>query len=120
VLLVHLRRSEIADHAIPTKILSYMAAGRAVLCATGGAAANLIRAADAGIVTEPGNAAALVAAVTQLAGLSPEARARLGQNGRAYLLAHFDKQTIIDDYERILSELASGDFARRPQAEHRA
>lgn len=120
VLLVHLRCSQIADHAIPTKILSYMAAGRPVLCATGGAAADLIRSAEAGIVTDPGDAAALVEAVVHLASLSPEAREQLGQNGRAYLHAHFEKQAVIDEYERVLSEMAAARRSRRPQAEERA
>jgi colanic acid biosynthesis glycosyl transferase WcaI len=105
-LLVHLRPSEIADHAIPTKILSYMAAARPVVCATGGAAADLIRAADAGVVTPPGDAEALAAAVLGLAACSADERARLGQNGRRHLEAHFEKGAVIDEYERLLIELA--------------
>jgi colanic acid biosynthesis glycosyl transferase WcaI len=120
VLLVHLRPSEIADHAIPTKILSYMAAGRPVLCATGGAAAGVIRAAEAGIVIEPGNPAALAGAVTQLFACTPAERARLGQNGRTYLHAHFDKRAVIDEYERVLVELAGGRPPVPREAEERA
>ena len=51
--LVHLRPSAIAEYAIPTKILSYLAASRPILCAAGGASAELVRAADAGLITEP-------------------------------------------------------------------
>jgi len=105
-LLVHLRPSEIADHAIPTKILSYMAAARPVICATGGAAADLVRAAGAGCVTAPGDPRALADAVLDLARRPPPARERLGSNGREYLLAHFERQMVIDGYERILLELA--------------
>jgi glycosyltransferase involved in cell wall biosynthesis len=119
VLLVHLRRSEIADHAIPTKILSYMAAGRPVLCATGGAAADVIRDADAGWVTEPGDAAMLVDGLVRLAEMPPAERARLGENGRAYLYAHFAKQAVIDDYERLLHDLAASP-SRAATAEGRA
>lgn len=106
VLLVHLRKSDIADHAIPTKILAYMAAGRPVLCGAGGASASLIRDASCGRVTPPGDAAAMADAVRQLAALDPSEHARLGVNARTYLHEHFDKQRIIDQYETILVELA--------------
>jgi glycosyltransferase involved in cell wall biosynthesis len=119
-LLVHLRRSEIAAHAIPTKILSYMAAGRPVVCATGGAAADVIRAAGAGVVCEPGDASGLVDAVLTLDAMGADARAALGTRGRAYLRAHFEKQTVIDEYERVLRDMAGGAAGRRFQAEGRA
>ena len=116
-LLVHLRKSEIADHAIPTKILAYMAAGRPVLCGAGGASASLIRAADCGIVTPPGDAAALARGITVLAAATPAERTRLGGNARAHLSEHFDKQRIIDRYEKILVDLA-GAGRPAPLASH--
>ena len=106
-LLVHLRKSDIADHAIPTKILAYMAAGRPVLCGTGGASAGLVRAAQCGIVTPPGDPAAMADGIRQLAAAAPAERERLGGNARTYLSEHFDKRRIIDRYEKILLELAS-------------
>ena len=105
-LLVHLRPSEIADHAIPTKILSYLAASRPVVCAASGAAAELVRAADAGIVCVPGDGSAMAAAVTSLASMPAKERDRLGRNGRDHLRAHFDKSTVIDSYERIIDDTA--------------
>ena len=116
-LLVHLRKSDIADHAIPTKILAYMAAGRPVLCGAGGASASLIRAARCGIVTPPGDAGALADGIRHLAATDAAERERLGQNARSYLSEHFDKQRIIDRYERILLDLASGRRAA-PLASH--
>jgi glycosyltransferase involved in cell wall biosynthesis len=104
-LLVHLRPSPIADHAVPTKILSYLAAARPIVCATGGAAADLVRAANAGPIAPPGDAAALAAAIVDVASMPIDARQTLGDNGRAYLHAHFDKQTVIDGYERALAEV---------------
>lgn len=104
-LLVHLRRSQIADHAIPTKILSYMAAGRPIICATHGAAAELVRAAAAGVIATPDDPAAMAEAVTHVASLAPDMKSKLGKNGREYLAAYFAKQAIIDEYERVLSTL---------------
>jgi colanic acid biosynthesis glycosyl transferase WcaI len=105
-LVVHLRPSEIADHAVPTKILSYLAAGRPVVCATTGASAELVRAANAGLTCEPGDASALAATITALASMPIATREQLGSNGHAYLHAHFEKQTVIDVYERALDEVA--------------
>jgi glycosyltransferase involved in cell wall biosynthesis len=105
-LVVHLRPSEIADHAVPTKILSYMAAARPVIGATSGAAAELIRAANAGVVCAPGDPAALAAAVSALVQMPPERRLALGANGRAHLHAHFEKESVIDGYERILDDVS--------------
>ncbi len=105
-LLVHLRPSAIADHAVPTKILSYFAAGRPVICTTGGAAAELVSAASSGVTVAPGDPAALAAAIAHVASLSVDARQQLGRNGRAYLDAHFEKHTVIDGYERALMEVA--------------
>jgi glycosyltransferase involved in cell wall biosynthesis len=113
-LLVHLRRSEIADHAIPTKILSYMAAARPIVCGTGGAAADLVAAAGAGIVTPPGDPMALATAIQRLASLPAPEREQLGRRGRAYLHRHFDKRHVIDGYERVLLETAARRATRTP------
>jgi colanic acid biosynthesis glycosyl transferase WcaI len=103
VLVVHLRPSPIAEHAIPTKILAYLAAGRPVLCAAGGASAELIRAAEAGLLCEPGNAGKMAAAVRTLNVMTPEARDQLGRNGRTHLNRHYAKAIVIDSYERELA-----------------
>jgi colanic acid biosynthesis glycosyl transferase WcaI len=106
-LLVHLRRSDIAEHAVPTKILSYLAAGRPIVCATGGAAAELVRTAGAGVAVPPDAPETLAAAIAELARLEPAARERMGRSGRAYLDAHFEKHIVIDQYERALVQLAA-------------
>ena len=119
-LVVHLRRSAIADHAVPTKILSYLAAGRPIVCATTGASAELVRAANAGVICEPGDATALAAVIADLASMPAAARAKLGSNGPAFLHAHFEKQTVIDGYERVLDELAGTRPASQAKAAERA
>lgn len=119
-LLVHLRRSAIADHAIPTKILSYMAAGRPIICAMEGAAAELIQAAAAGVITPPDNPPALAEAITHVASLEPAERSALGRNGRDYVAAHFAKQAIIDEYERVLAALIASRSADSVKAATRA
>lgn len=104
-LVVHLRPSDVADHAIPTKVLAYLAAGRPIVCATGPAAAEVVMAAGAGVVVPPGEPEALARAVERLVTAGPSARERMGTAGRRYLAQQFDKDRIIDEYERQLLEL---------------
>jgi glycosyltransferase involved in cell wall biosynthesis len=104
-LLVHIRPSDVAEHAIPTKILAYFAAGRPILCAMGGAAGDLVTDADAGVVIEPGDAARLAAAVASLAALPLRERERFGSNGRRFLAEHFERQHVIDFYEAVLADV---------------
>lgn len=105
-LLVHLRPSMIAAHAIPTKILAYLAAGKPIICAVPGAAAELVTAAAAGPVVPPGEPHALAATIRELAALPPETRERMGASGRCHLERHFRKDRVIDEYEAVLRELA--------------
>ncbi|HKY22391.1 MAG TPA: glycosyltransferase family 4 protein [Vicinamibacterales bacterium] len=108
---VHLRPSGIANHAIPTKILSYLAAAKPILCAAGGASAELVREADAGLTTDPGDVGALAAAIGTLASMKSEARLQMGERGRQYLFANFEKERVIDFYERALMELAERPYS---------
>jgi glycosyltransferase involved in cell wall biosynthesis len=116
-LIVHLRPSHIADHAIPTKILSYLAAGRPVVCATGGAAAAVVASADAGLTSAPGDAAAIARSVTTLAASGRDDRDRLGANGRRYLREHFNRDRIIDRYEEVLSSVVATGTSAGSRAE---
>jgi colanic acid biosynthesis glycosyl transferase WcaI len=105
-LIVHLKRSEIADVSIPTKILAYLAAGRPIVCASGGAGADLMAEAGAGPIVEPGDAGGLAAAVASLSVLSGKEREQLGARGRRYFDEHFERARVIDFYERALADLA--------------
>ena len=104
-LLVHLRPSTIARHAIPTKILAYLAAGKPIVCAMGGPAADLVRAAGAGVTVEPGEPRPMADAIRRLAALGSAERDALGASGRRYLRAEFDSQRVINEYEDILREV---------------
>lgn len=88
VLLVHLKDDPLFAITVPSKTQAYLAAGRPILMAVAGDAAEIIRRAGAGLVVPPENAAALAAAVERLAALDPEQLAALGDNGRRYYDAH--------------------------------
>lgn len=78
-------RPTVRDMSLPSKLTSYMAAGRPVVAAVdpAGASAGEVRRADAGVVVEGGDAAALVRAIIDLVADPAEIR-RLGENSRRY------------------------------------
>jgi glycosyltransferase involved in cell wall biosynthesis len=83
---------------------------RPILLGFEGEARALLREADCGIAFEPGNDAALAAAALALAD-DPAERARLGANGRRYVLEHFDRRRLAHDYLALL-ERVRADHAR--------
>jgi glycosyltransferase involved in cell wall biosynthesis len=105
-LLVHLRRSELSRYVIPTKTLAYLAAGKPLLMAMEGAAADLVDAARAGIRVPPEDPGALAKAAERLAAMSPAEREEMGRSGRAYLAANLSRTDVIPEYETILQRVA--------------
>ena len=94
-LLVHLRRSPLSRLVIPTKTLSYLAAGRPILMAMEGAAADLVSAAGAGMVVGPDGPGELADAMIQLSQLPEEKRRQMGGRGRAFVRERFAKENVI-------------------------
>jgi len=89
--------------AVPSKVLSYMCAGRPILLAAPkeNLAARTVEKARAGIVVDPADEAGLLNAARRLRD-NPQLRASLGANGRAYAERTFDIQRITDRFERVL------------------
>ena len=110
-LLVHLKKSELSRLVIPTKTLAYLAAGRPIVMAMEGAAADLVTSAGAGIAVPPDDPAALVGAIETLRRMSDAARAAMGARGTAYLAAHFRRDVVIPEYEALLQRYARGGSA---------
>jgi putative colanic acid biosynthesis glycosyltransferase WcaI len=109
VLLVHLRRSPIIDFVIPSKTFSYLAAGRPILMAMGGAGNDLIRESKAGIAIEPDDPALLARTMVELSNLSPDSLRQYGENGRNFLTQRLNKKSIIKRYLALLSDTAKQD-----------
>lgn len=91
---------------LPTKLQVYLASGVPILSAADGAAADIVREAKAGIAVPAGDAAALAQSVGQLAAMTPEQRASMGQRGRAYFEQAFSKIALMDQLENWLAHPA--------------
>src|ERR1700678_1364834 len=83
-LLVHLKDDPLFRITIPSKTQAYLAAGKPILMAVHGDAADLVRRACAGVVCEPGNPHSIAAAVKELVDTGDEQLAQMGCAGRAF------------------------------------
>jgi glycosyltransferase involved in cell wall biosynthesis len=91
--------------ALPTKLLEAMAAGRPLLLAARGEAAELVQRAGAGIVVAPEDPAALAEAIGVLRD-QPARRRALGLAGRRFAEAHFGAARATDGWADALSDAA--------------
>jgi glycosyltransferase involved in cell wall biosynthesis len=73
---------------VPVVLMEAMASGKPVIATQVGGVSELVEDGVAGFVVPPGDPQSLTDAITALA--DPEARARMGQAGRAKVLAEFD------------------------------
>jgi glycosyltransferase involved in cell wall biosynthesis len=87
----------------PNKVFDYLAAGRAVLLAIDGAVRQVVETAHAGVFVQPGDPAALAAAIRDLASKPADVH-RMGAAGRTYLEQHFDRPKLAAQMESVLTD----------------
>jgi glycosyltransferase involved in cell wall biosynthesis len=115
VCLVPLRDVPLFDTFIPSKIFEYLAARKAIVASVSGEPARILTEAGA-MVVRPENPVALAAAVRMLAN-DPEFRRVMGERGRAYVEANFDRRDLADRYREVLSAVTRRSAQeRRPVA----
>ncbi|MFQ5644135.1 MAG: glycosyltransferase family 4 protein [Thiogranum sp.] len=95
-LLVTLTDDPVFSATVPSKLQTYMAAGRPVLASLNGEGARMVTEAGAGLAAPAGDARALSDAVLALFNMTSEERDRLGANGRRYFQQHFDRSLLVD------------------------
>jgi len=111
-LFVQLRTSPVAGFSIPAKTVAYLAAGKPIVVASTGAAAEIVSKAEAGIVVPPDDADGLARALVDMSRMNSDERARMGCRGRQYFEAHFRRETILPAYIAALSRVAEGSGGR--------
>lgn len=100
-LMIHLRDDPLCRVGIPQKTQAYLAAGRPVIVAVKGDAADLVVEAKAGIPCEPEHPVSIAAAVKKLHGLSSKEREQMGHNGRAYYERHLAFAVGVKQMEKL-------------------
>jgi glycosyltransferase involved in cell wall biosynthesis len=100
ICLVPLRDVPLFSAFIPSKMFEYLAAGKAVVGAVAGEAAQILREAGA-LVVPPEDSAALADAIRLLAG-DPQRRQAMGRRGRSHVERCFDRVALAREYRQIL------------------
>jgi glycosyltransferase involved in cell wall biosynthesis len=91
-LLVTLKKEEIFAYTIPSKIQSYLAAGRPIIAALDGEGAKVVAEAGAGLTCPAEDHEGLANCIEQLYEMSAPERRKLGTAGRSYYLEHFEME----------------------------
>jgi colanic acid biosynthesis glycosyl transferase WcaI len=103
--LVAIIEADAAIFAVPSKVLSYMCAGRPILLAAPKAnlAARTVERAQAGIVVDPSDGPGFLAAARRLFS-DKSLRTKHGANGRCFAERTFDMDGITTRFEQVLME----------------
>jgi colanic acid biosynthesis glycosyl transferase WcaI len=114
--LLSLLEADAGAFSVPSKVLSYLCAGRPLLAAipSDNLATRVIRRSGAGLVVEPGDRAGLIANAVRVLD-DPALREELGGKARQYAEENFDVGVVADRFEPILDPLAR---AGHKQIEH--
>jgi glycosyltransferase involved in cell wall biosynthesis len=95
--LVHLKKQPIFRTVMPSKIFEALALGRPVILGVQGFAEKFINGSGGGICIEPENEDALISAIARFQA-DPALGARMGERGRAFVMKHYDRERLADDY----------------------
>lgn len=106
VCLVHLRRADLFKSVIPSKIFEAMAMERPIILGVEGESKGIIEAGQCGLCIEPENAHELVNTVQRLLE-DPALAVSLGKNGREFVAASFDRDTLALNYLDILTSVVT-------------
>lgn len=110
-MLVSLQSKPIFAMTVPSKVQSYLAAGRPIVGMLDGEGARVLQDSGGGLRCPAGDSEGLASIVRRMYAMQPAERASMGAAGRAYALSNFDKDALIDQLVVWLTEAANG---RRP------
>jgi colanic acid biosynthesis glycosyl transferase WcaI len=104
VLVAHVRSSPTIDGTmIPVKLFEYMAAGKPILYAGKGAAAELLQRIGCAVTVTPENPRAISTALAGLLG-DPERMRALGSRGRSCVRSNFHRDKLMEELVHALEE----------------
>ena len=97
-----------SNTSVPSKLITYLAASRPVVCAarSDSAVAQTVLDASAGLVVPPGNARAIADAILRLR-RDPSAAVQMGRSGRQYFEEHLTLSRAFETFSRILNSAGS-------------
>ena len=115
VCLVLLRKSDVFETVIPTKMLEFMSCARPVILGVKGQAQQILESARAGICIEPGDAAELCVAILRLRN-NAQLRNELSANGREHIVQRLSRKRTALDYLEVLNTVLGEERAAKSAA----
>ena len=107
VLLVHLQDTPLFRITVPSKTQAYLAAGKPILMAVEGDAADLVMRAGAGVACRPGDAGALADAVTRMYRMPPAEREAMGRAGARFYREELSMERGVTKFEEVFRRVAT-------------
>lgn len=104
VLLIHLKDLDFMHITIPGKTQISLASGRPILMAVRGDAADLVRQADAGVICEPENPAAIAKAMVEMSKMPRDELEAMGNRGRTYYEHHLALNIAGEHFDHVFRE----------------
>lgn len=111
-LLVHLNSSPLFKITIPSKTQAYLHAGKPIVMAMEGDAAELVLKAGAGFSCSPGNPEELSETITKVFNLSPQQRLEMGKAGRRF----YNRELTLKNYMHVLVRIIDQIIGASPPA----
>jgi len=99
--LIHLKDDPLFRITIPSKTQTYLAAGRPVVAAVRGDAADLITRAHAGVLAEPESPTSIAEAVGRLEQMPADQREALGKAGKAFYDRELSLHVAVKKFEAL-------------------
>jgi len=104
VCLVLLKKSDVFETVIPTKMLEFMSCGRPVILGVDGQAREILERCRGGLYVEPENPVALCEAIRTLQ-QQDGLRKSMGNHGREYIVQNLSRERTAADYIKVLNRI---------------
>jgi glycosyltransferase involved in cell wall biosynthesis len=108
--LIHLKKCDLFQTVIPSKLFETMAMERPIILGVAGEAAEIVRAAEAGLEMIPESPRSLAECVEHLAD-HPKLTDALGRQARAFVGAHYTRDVLAERMLKLLHEAAGLAYA---------
>lgn len=104
-LILSLKANPIYDITIPGKLPNYMMAAKPILAVLGKEGAKIVKEAQCGFVSPPGNIQELANNIQRMSSLSLAEKMTFGKNALNYAEDHFSKETLLAEFKNRLTTL---------------
>ena len=104
-LLIHLKKTDLFETVIPSKIFEAMAMKRPLIMGVQGESADIVAQSQSGISMEPDNENDLLTAVKELAD-NPKYHEELCKNGRDFVAEHYSRDHLASEFQQLFESFA--------------